>query len=362
VNDVPFNQASYKKYVIDKNHSNSWSYRALNGNTNSYTTLNNHDDLEQIENKTISISSGLYTESFTIQQNSATLIVIENLGAASGPHLGVSTSALDFGAYNNTMTFSIYNYGDEPLSWNIYENPEQSWISSITPANGVLNSTESKQISVSIDRLGLNDGSYNGTLTVSSNGGDEDIAIFMHVGTPELPQSYFINAGGNSFTDNQSNVWLSDRAYSPGSFGYEGGMTSSTNDQIFRTDDDPLYQTERYDLSAYRFDVPNGDYQVTLHLAEIYFESPNERQMNVAIEDELKISNLDIYNEVGHDVALSYTFSHIPVTDGRVDITFSASSRVPKISAIEVINMDLVDPNFDSDPPQPPQNIQITTP
>ena len=84
--------------------------------------------------------------------------------------------------------------------------------------------------------------------------------------------------------------------------------------------------------------------------------------MSVAIEGETKISELDIFQEVGHDAALTYTYSNIPINDGRVDITFSASSRVPKISAVQVVNMDLIDPNIDVEPPMPPINIQVLKP
>ena len=41
---------------------------------------------------------------------------------------------------------------------------------------------------------------------------------------------------------------------------------------IANTDDDTLYQDERYWSAggSYRFDVPNGDYIVDIKLAEIY--------------------------------------------------------------------------------------------
>ena len=362
LNNIPFSNAKYSKYVIDKDHSNSWAYRSMHGNTDSYSTLNNNDDLEQTENKNIIISNSQYAEKLEIQQNSITLIILENEEVEPGPRLGLSTTSLDFEAHNNTMSLSVYNYGDETLTWNAYENPDQSWITSIAPSTGSLNQGQNETVTITVDRAGMNDGDYSGTISISSNGGNEDVNISMHVGTPELPLIYRINAGAGFYTDKQGNSWSSDQAYTAGGFGYEGGVSSSTNDAILHTDDDPLYQSERYNLTAYRFDVPDGNYQIALHFAEIYFENANERRMSVAIEGQTMISDLDIFKEVGHDYALTYTFSDIAVTDGRVDITFSADLKVPKISAIEVINMNLLDPEVDNEPPHKPMNIQVIHP
>ena len=45
-----------------------------------------------------------------------------------------------------------------------------------------------------------------------------------------------------------------------------GQFAAFPNNPIADTDDDPLYQTVRYDMAAYRFDVPNGTYTVTLQV------------------------------------------------------------------------------------------------
>jgi len=98
-----------------------------------------------------------------------------------------------------------------------------------------------------------------------------------------------------------------------------------------------LYQTERWGMSAYCFDAPNGIYQVVLHFAEIFCTHENKRTMSVTIEGQTVLDKLDIYGEVGHDAALRYTYSNISVTDERLDIIFNSIREQPKISAIEVI-------------------------
>ena len=66
---------------------------------------------------------------------------------------------------------------------------------------------------------------------------------------------------------------LSGRLTAPtpaGAWGAVGGQTYSVGNAIIGTMDDTLYQSERFGMSEYRFDVPNGDYAVDLRFAEIY--------------------------------------------------------------------------------------------
>ena len=79
----------------------------------------------------------------------------------------------------------------------------------------------------------------------------KDIAI--NVGS----HCYFQSAGSRL-------TWVPDRAYTPGCWGYVGGEPSSTQTEISCTDDGPLYQTMRRGIEAYRFDVPEGRYEVEL--------------------------------------------------------------------------------------------------
>lgn len=359
IDNIPFTSARYRKFVIDKDHSNSFAYHTLNGKTENFYTLDQNDDLEKTEEKGVIFANGQYRESIRMQKNSAMLIILENENVEPGPRLGLAPASLQFGAYSSTSSFTVYNYGDQSLSWSAYENPDMSWITSLDPSSGTINPGSSQTVFVNVDRGGIPDGAYTGQITVTSNGGDQNVNVGIQVGGPELPTIYRINAGGNRYIDTDGNEWEGDRPYAVGEFGYLGGQTSSTNDPIARTDDDQLFQTERYGLQAYQFNVPTGEYQVKLLLADIYFTSPNERLMDVDIEGERKIADLDIYAEVGHDVALVYTFNNISVSDGLLEIEFSGSVRRPKISAIEVMHNKHVDPNLDTLAPDPPVNIRI---
>jgi beta-galactosidase len=80
-----------------------------------------------------------------------------------------------------------------------------------------------------------------------------------------------VNVGSNAqYYDGAGPVWLEDRAYVPGSFGYVGGKAQLMAREIIVTDtkQTPLYVTYRAGLDAYRFDVPDGDYALELRFAE----------------------------------------------------------------------------------------------
>jgi len=174
-----------------------------------------------------------------------------------------------------------------------------------------------------------------GELTAS-----EDITITVSAlpVQPSLPLR--VNAGGNKYIDSQSNTWQADQVYVSGSWGSYG--TDNTIDRgtayaISGTVDDRIYQTLRYDLDGYRFDIANSTYTVTLHFAETWFTSPNERVFDVSIEGQSVIKNLDIFSEAGYSTALTKTFTNVIVTDGQLNVVFDSSVDLPQINGIEIL-------------------------
>ena len=109
-----------------------------------------------------------------------------------------------------------------------------------------------------------------------------------------------------------------------------------TGTSIAGTVDEALYQTERFCPScSYSITVPNGNYEVVLHFAEIWWPSANQRVFDVSIEGTLVIDNLDISAKVGSFTALVQTFP-ATVSDGTLDVSLVASTDHATIEAIEV--------------------------
>lgn len=74
-------------------------------------------------------------------------------------------------------------------------------------------------------------------------------------------------------------VWLPEKPYEAGSWGYVGGevytmkdkgrMSYGSDKDILGTDDDPMYETQRVGIDQFKLDVADGVYEVTLHFAEL---------------------------------------------------------------------------------------------
>lgn len=152
-----------------------------------------------------------------------------------------------------------------------------------------------------------------------------------------------VNAGGPDYTDVYGLPWSADQQYSYGSWGYVGGKMYGTGAAIAGTSDATLYQSERYAMSAYKFDVPNGAYEVALRFAEIYWTRAGGRVFSVQIEGATVLANLDLFSVAGVNVAYNRIFT-VNVSDGVLNITFSASADSPKVSAIRVTSLALAGP------------------
>ncbi|WKX76451.1 PKD domain-containing protein [Zobellia laminariae] len=129
---------------------------------------------------------------------------------------------------------------------------------------------------------------------------------------------------------------------------FSSGGTVFTNERpIDGTLDDTLYQTERFGNFSYEIPVvSNGEYDIRLHFAELYFGVENtpggigSRIFNVTIEGTPVLTNFDILAEVPAATALQKEINNVSVTDGFVSISFTSIANNPKISGIEVLPPD----------------------
>ncbi len=143
-----------------------------------------------------------------------------------------------------------------------------------------------------------------------------------------------INTGGGTYVDSLNNTWSADNYFNT-------GYTYQTIDPIANTNNQALYQTERWDPldtteMEYAIPVTNADYEVYLHFAEILYTNPGQRQFDVYIENTKVLDHLDIVAEAGPKTALIKSFP-VTVSDGVLNIKFVHQIENPKISAIEVI-------------------------
>lgn len=115
-----------------------------------------------------------------------------------------------------------------------------------------------------------------------------------------------------------------------------GNWAAFPGAEIADTEEDPLYQTVRYDVKAYHLDVPNGRYRVILKFCEPHYAEAGKRVFGVRLQGRQVIEGLDIFARVGRNRALDYTFDDVPVTDGRLTIEFVHEVEYPSIAAIRI--------------------------
>ena len=120
----------------------------------------------------------------------------------------------------------------------------------------------------------------------------------------------------------------------PGPVG--GAIAAFPNNPIADTAETPLYQTVRYDLSAYHLPATNGPCQVTLKFCEPHYDAAGVRVFDVKLQGRTVLTNLDVFARVGKNRALDYTYTNIVVTNGWLDIDFAPRVEFPCIAGIVV--------------------------
>lgn len=152
-----------------------------------------------------------------------------------------------------------------------------------------------------------------------------------------------INTGGPAVT-------VSGRAFAADT-GATGGKSyrNPSVTAIAGTTDDALYLDERSattGLGSFTYAFPAGvpgDHVVTLHFAELYHGAPGggpggagRRVFSVNAEGGTpEVAGLDLFATVGAATATTRTFT-VPVTDGRLDLAFTATVDQPTVAAIEI--------------------------
>ena len=148
------------------------------------------------------------------------------------------------------------------------------------------------------------------------------------------PVAIRIDAGSTTpYTDSNGNTWLADQ-------GFADGDTVDRGDdvQIANTKDPAIYRTEHYGMTEFSCKVPNGKYIVKLHFAETYenISGPGQRifSFNVAGQE---FKDFDVYAKAGGAKRAYIETVNVDITDGKLDISFTANADNPEINGIEII-------------------------
>lgn len=138
-----------------------------------------------------------------------------------------------------------------------------------------------------------------------------------------------VNAGGDVYKATDGLTFEADKYFT-------NGTVHSTTATITGTTSPALYQTERYGDVNYEIPLGSGLFKVVIKLSEQYFSDNGERSFNIAIENKMLASNLDIHAMVGQYVAYDLVAPEVEVTDGSLSINLTSITNNATISGIEV--------------------------
>ena len=147
-----------------------------------------------------------------------------------------------------------------------------------------------------------------------------------------------VNAGSKAQVSDETGLWIGDQQYTPGGFGFVGGTPTMFDKDlpITHTTQTPLYFTFQSGMSAYRFDVPDGSYAVTLMFAEPSAK-PGERVFDVSVNGKVVVSRLDLSAKYGIARAATYTTSVTASGGAGITVNFTPIKGQAILNAIRVI-------------------------
>ncbi len=317
---------------------------------------------------TAGLAPGVYTHMFTATASgydNATLTVQVTVSGDGEALLAFSPPSIDLGqvaaGQTHAQTLTLTNTGSGTATFSLsgaelvasalnlnYNGAAVDVV--LRPESGVtqLAPGASASVDMYITLLESGDVTGSGSFPYFSDGAENSVGLSFSA-TGSGTRIARINTG--STTDISPGIfapWDADEYF-------ESGKTFSNPDVtlIDGTLDQEPYKSERSALTnlgsfAYRIPVPAAGYYIArLHFAETFFGAPGgsidfigRRVFDVNLEGgPVELEDYDIAADVGPVTAAVKSFT-MEVLDGVLDIEFSASVDQPKVSAIEVFQID----------------------
>jgi beta-galactosidase len=160
-----------------------------------------------------------------------------------------------------------------------------------------------------------------------------------------------------------STIWLPEKEYQPGSWGYVGGINyvkrtkygqqPASDSDILGTNIDPVFQTMRVGIQAFKADVPDGEYTVSLYFADLQAvkstkmlvynlgneaidNTISERIFDVSINKTRVITNLNVAAEFGGNTAVVKKFTVLVQNGQGISVDFEPKKGEAFLNAIRV--------------------------
>lgn len=165
------------------------------------------------------------------------------------------------------------------------------------------------------------------------------------------------------YTDEKEHqLWMPDQPYKKGSWGYIGGesykgtnnrMSYGSDKNILETDNDPIYQTQQVGIEQFRFDVPDGEYDLSLYFAELVGgvakealaynldnnhvkEKDETRVFDVTVNGQSFLNNFNLANDYGYATAVKKS-TRVTVQNGKgILIGFTPKQGKAVLNAVQL--------------------------
>jgi len=250
------------------------------------------------------LAYGNYFETITVTSNTNSLTVDVMLTVAdpSSPQLSAYPSTVDFGSTSTEETLNISNSGTGMLTWNISD--DNSWIE-VTPQSGTTES-EIDEITITVDRLGQSAGTHTGIVTITSDGGNQNITVSMTI--PDEP-SLSVSPESMDFGSTISQIQFSIVNAGTG----ELTWTVSDNQEWITTNpaSGTNYGTVNVDVS--REEMIAGDYSGTVTVSSNGGVRYVELTMNVPVDEAPDAVILNSPTSITYNsMDLDWTVSDVP--------------------------------------------------
>jgi hypothetical protein len=147
-----------------------------------------------------------------------------------------------------------------------------------------------------------------------------------------LPTIRIKAAGTEAFKDSSGNEWQADHGFADGETVERPDLT------ITNTADQRIYQSERYSMTKFTQALPNGKYIVKLHFCETFegITGAGQRVFSFNVGGH-EFKDFDVWAKAGGSQRAYVETVPVDVTDGKLEITFTANVENPQINGLEII-------------------------
>lgn len=258
------------------------------------------------------------------------------------PDIGVTPLVEDFGdveiGNSSEVTIVVSNNGPALLSVRGLMMTNADFVI-VSPAVPFTIEPNAPPVDVTVSFSPTTPGSSLGDIDIFSNDPDENIVVVSLSGNgvvSDTGMQFHIDIAGDGFTNSAGDLFVADRAFSAGDFGFVGGTSRIFVGDVAGTDDDELFLGLRGRTPfEYIFDaVPNGDYDITLYMTNPLATTTGQHLFDVIVEGNVVIDDLDVFASSGGQLSALIESFTTEVTDGQLNIEITGGGRVSAISVV----------------------------